>query len=288
MRQFLLIFVIFFLLIPVGVSAQEAIVIDLLQAEFWPEYDQPEMLVIYKIELSADTALPATLSLRIPAAAGEPFVLFVEGFGEPAYQRQVEGDWAALTFTAQSSIIQLEYYDPGLSKQGDQRSFTYTWSGDYAVNTFQLIAQQPFDASSFKTTPALTEQVSGVNGLSYYQGTFMGLSAGDQPTLSIEYQKPSDILSADASPQQAPATDASSPGTNDWLIVLLGIVGVGIIGYGIYSYTQGSSSRRRSRSTQQRKARSGGAQGKVFCHHCGTQARKDDKFCRECGKKLRV
>ncbi len=141
MRQFLLVFTILFLLIPMGVSAQEAIVIDLLQVEFWPEYDQPEMLVIYKIELSADTVLPATLSLRIPAAAGEPFVLFVEGFGEPAYQRQVEGDWAVLTFTAQSSIIQLEYYDPGLSKQGDQRSFTYTWSGDYAVNTFQLIAQ---------------------------------------------------------------------------------------------------------------------------------------------------
>ncbi len=30
--------------------------------------------------------------------------------------------------------VQIEYYDPGLQKNADQRHFEYTWPGDYAVD----------------------------------------------------------------------------------------------------------------------------------------------------------
>jgi hypothetical protein len=192
MRRLFFLLLIVLLLIPIGASAQEAITLEVLQVELWPEYDQPEMLVIYHIELIPDTDLPATLSIRIPVEAGEPFVVAVEGIGETDYQQRVEGDWSVITFVNPSLTAQLEYYDPRLAKDGNDRSFTYTWPGDYAVNSFELIAQQPFDAVSFNTTPILNNKVAGVNGLSYHQGFLGSLSAGEQPTLSVEYQKPSD------------------------------------------------------------------------------------------------
>lgn len=288
MRKFLLILLTLILLIPMGVSAQETIVIDTFEVEFWPEFDRPEMLVVYHINLAPETVLPVTLSLRIPVEAGEPYVVAVGGVGETDYQRQEEGDWAAIIFESPSLEAQLEYYDPGLTKDGSSRSFNYTWPGDYAVNSFQVYVQRPFDATALQTRPVLRNQKTSVSDLLYHYDDFGRVNSGQQATVAIEYEKPSDILTADSSPQQPSATDDASSGTDDWLIALVGIVGVGIITYGAYSYTQGSSSRRRSRPARRKKARSGTAQGKVFCHHCGEQARKGDKFCRECGKKLRV
>jgi hypothetical protein len=288
MRRLLLILVILFLLTPRGVSAEEAIILDTLQVEFWPEYDRPEMLVIYHITLSPETELPVTLSLRIPVEAGEPFVVAVGGIGETDYDRRVEGEWSVITFESPSLEAQLEYYDPGLTKDGNSRNFNYTWPGDYTVNSFQVMVQQPFDAFNLKTRPVLSNTQPSLTGLVYHHDDFGQVSAGQQATVAIEYEKPSDTLSVDSSPQQPSATEDSSSGTNDWLIVLLGVLGVGIIGFGIYSYSQGSSNHRKSRPARQTKARSGSAQGKVFCHQCGTQARKGDKFCRQCGKKLRV
>jgi hypothetical protein len=291
MRRTLFLLLTIIVFIPLGAFAQEPITIDVLGIEFWPEYDQPEMLVIYHIQLSSDTQFPATLSIRIPAAAGDPFVVAVEGVGETDYQRRVEGDWSLITFVSPGSTIQLEYYDPSLTKSGDQRSFTYTWPGDFTVNSFQVIAQRPFDATSFETTPALASEVPGANGLSYLQGDFGQVSLGQQASITIEYKKPSDTLSID-NPGAVGLGAEAPPDTgggldNTWLVILLAAAGAGLIGFGVYSYTQSTAKRRKTRSSRTRR-RAGGVSGTVFCHNCGTQARKGDKFCRECGQKLRV
>lgn len=292
MRQITLFILALLLIIPFSVSAQQAVTLEVLQIEFWPEYDEPEMLVIYHIELSSDTELPVTLSFRIPTAAGDPYVLFVEGAGEQEYERQVEGEWAAITFTAEGRNIQLEYYDPGLIKDGEQRSYTYTWPGDYAVNSFQAIAQVPFDASGFITSPILGEGVSGVNGLAYRQGVIGSFQTGEQPSLTIGYQKASDILSINNpaignSVDEAPPSTSGSGDGPDWLVISLIGAGVAILGFGIYSFTQSNTSRRKPTRSRRRKRPSGTAKANVFCHQCGTQAHKGDKFCRECGQKLR-
>jgi hypothetical protein len=292
MRRLLLFMLVLAVFIPLGVSAQETITIEMLEVEFWPEYDQPEMLVIYHIELSPDTQFPATLSIRIPTAAGEPYVVAVEDIGETDYQRRVEGEWSAITFVSPGPNIQLEYYDPGLTKDEDQRSFTYTWPGNFTVNSFQVIAQVPFDAFSFETTPVLSEEVAGVNGLSYRQSAFGGLSVGDQPSITLEYQKSSGILSIEkqgtADTVDEIPSSTGSGADNDWLVILLATAGVGIIGYGVYSYTQSTSKRRNAGSSRRARRPADRVKGEVFCHQCGTQAYKGDKFCRECGQKLRT
>ena len=51
---------------------QEAVSIQTLQIEVWPEYDRPAALVIYHITLASSVKLPAELSVRIPASTGGP------------------------------------------------------------------------------------------------------------------------------------------------------------------------------------------------------------------------
>ena len=38
-----------------------------LEIALWPEYDQPQVLVIYRAQLEQDTLLPAAVSLGLPA-----------------------------------------------------------------------------------------------------------------------------------------------------------------------------------------------------------------------------
>ena len=52
------------------VGAQNDITFAGLEIDLWPEYDRPDMLVIYRITLDNSVKLPAQLTLRIPAAVG--------------------------------------------------------------------------------------------------------------------------------------------------------------------------------------------------------------------------
>jgi hypothetical protein len=132
--------------------------------------------------------------------------------------------------------------------------------------------------------PRLSKEVGGVNGLSYRHGTFGTLSVGDQPSVTVEYQKPSEVLSV----ENQGTTDTVDGEDNDWLVILLAVAGVGLIGYGVFSYTQSTSNRRKTGSSRRARRPADRVKGEVFCHQCGTQAYKGDKFCRECGQKLRT
>ena len=58
-----------------GARAQTEPRLSLLDIAVWPEFDRPLVLVIIQAELSADTTLPAPLTLRIPAIAGQPYAV---------------------------------------------------------------------------------------------------------------------------------------------------------------------------------------------------------------------
>ena len=64
MTRIVVLSIIILSLVPGSASAQEEINLDTLQVDLWPEYDKPEMLVIYRIQLSEDVQLPTTLSFR--------------------------------------------------------------------------------------------------------------------------------------------------------------------------------------------------------------------------------
>ena len=45
-------------------SAQEVPTIETLHVDLWPEYDKPDMLVIYRLELSSDVSPPIKLNFH--------------------------------------------------------------------------------------------------------------------------------------------------------------------------------------------------------------------------------
>ena len=128
MRKWVVPFLLIFtLLIPSGVHAQSSLTLSSLEIQIWPEYDKPSVLVIYGVTLSAATTFPTTVSMRIPVSAGNPNAVAVRQADGSLYTieatRQIAGEWAVINFTATSPEIQLEYYDPGLTKEGTSRNY---------------------------------------------------------------------------------------------------------------------------------------------------------------------
>lgn len=304
-RTFALIFI-FVLFIPVGVQAQGTITLPAAEVDLWPEYDRSSMLVIYHLTLPSDASLPYQMSVRIPAAVGDPSAVASRQpdgnlFNLP-YDTQVSGDWAVISFRATTPEVQVEYYDPSLTKQGDARHFEYTWNGDYAVNSLVIQVQQPVGATNMRISPSLGSGRVAQDGLTYYTADEGALPANQPFSITLDYQKSTDELSATSIQVQpsAPINETSVSLTSilPWLLAGLGIL---LIGGGAWWYWQ-SGRNHSTRSTRRRPRRSTAAipsqveessvgsqqEEYVYCHQCGKRAAPGDRFCRTCGAPLRL
>ncbi len=119
MRKWVFPFLLIVLLLSASsVRAQNPVTLSSSQVQIWPEYDKPSVLVIYQMTLPASTIFPVDLSIRIPAAAGDPNAVAIRQVDgtllNADYTRQVSGEWATISFTTTASEIQLEYYDPSI------------------------------------------------------------------------------------------------------------------------------------------------------------------------------
>src|SRR3989304_4462773 len=122
---------------PGHAAAQGSPTLQRVEIALWPEYDQRAMLVIYRVTLAEGTSLPATLSIPIPARAGEPTAVAQQGDDGVLilanYTRLPgSGDWASLEIQAENPQIQIEFYDT-LSTEVDQREYTLLWPGGWPV-----------------------------------------------------------------------------------------------------------------------------------------------------------
>jgi hypothetical protein len=278
-------------------QAQNEVRLSSVNVQVWPEYDQPAVLVIYRISLSTDSTLPVTLNLRIPAQAEVYAVAVsdpVSGLLNAPYDRTVQGSWATLRITANLRDMQVEYYD-ALEKNGTARHIVYEWAGDYAVDTFAVALQQPVGAIDLVTDPVLTKSSVGQDGFTYYQSTPQPLAAGQSFTLTADYQKATDTLSTTGLPvQPAQPLNASTPGrvtmsgVMPWILAGIGgaLIVVSIVG-GLYMWKSGTrrSSASRKHHTQSQEA---SETGDVCCPQCGKRAQLGDVFCRTCGTRLRA
>lgn len=295
-----------FSILPSQVRAQEEIELSYVEVDFWPEYDSPEMLVIYRITLPPTVSLPVDLTFRIPAAAGEPSAVAGRGTsaeGEAGlftipYEHQVDGEWGLITLTATMPELQLEYYDPGLYKEGTARQYDFQWPGDYAVESLTIQVQQPSDATNMSISPSSGNGVTGKDGLVYYNKQVGSLLAGQDFQLALNYQKESDSLTATSLQIQPSAPMTSVPSTQRSLLAILpwilGVFGVVlIVGGGVWYWQSGKGNESRSKPRRRRRAASQNqietipAEGHVYCHQCGKRAAKGDRFCRTCGTRLR-
>lgn len=285
-------FVIAFSQIPGMVSAQSSnLVFDKFVVEFWPEYDQPDVLVIYRGQLSSEVSLPAEITFQIPTAVGRPnAVAFRDDQGQliPLQEtRVVRGEFAEITFTTSFPEIQFEYYDPSLVLDEDTRTYRYLWPDQHVINQAQVWVQTPRGASDLIVNPALDGSLVGQDGLVYAYDSFENFSP--QFSLTFSYQKQSDALSVEGEKVESSApVEAQVPVsffTGDWIPLLLaGLGALAIVSAGIlYWWFQGSRGKELVKSVLPEE-KTNSAQPN-FCPKCGNPAQAGDLFCRICGEK---
>lgn len=275
-----------------------------VEVDLWPEFDRPTMLTIYRITLSPQMVLPFEMNFRIPAEAGIPNAVAARqpdgSLINIPFNLEESEDWSTLVFQATTPELQIEYYHPGLEKDGATRRFEYTWAGDYAVDNFVVEVQQPAGAEDMHIKPGMVRSRQGSDGLAYHTLDVGALPVGQPFTIDLEYQKANDQLSSMDIPLEpsGPISDSASGRMNfaSGLPIALGLIGVLlIVGGGLWYWQSGreAGTPKRKRGARRKPAsRDGGAGmaegGNVYCHQCGKRAAPGDRFCRACGTQLRI
>ncbi|MFH1185239.1 MAG: zinc ribbon domain-containing protein [Chloroflexota bacterium] len=281
--------------LPASALAQTPIALSSLQVQLWPEYDQPSMLVIYDFKLGAGTTLPVGVSIKIPADANLVAVAVQGADGNLMNADYLEsaGDdtWQSVVVQIQSpTTYRIEYYQP-LTRSGDQRQFSYRWTGEYLVEDFGISVRMPPDATSVSADPALqTTQPAG--GTPFMQNDFGPLAAGEQFTLELNYSRSSEALTASqGNLQPSQPLDGSTPGRvmlSNYLPYILGALGLLLIAGGaLYFWQSSRAGTSRDKRHLSNALRAIQRTGDVYCHQCGARAQPGDRFCRVCGTRQR-
>jgi zinc-ribbon domain len=306
LKRLIVLLAVLVLLVPVSARAQSAITLLKAEVDLWPEYDRPDMLVIYHLTLPSTVSLPYEMTVRIPAAVGDPSAVAARQpdgslFNIP-FTRQVNNDWSLVTFRATTSDIQIEYYDSSLHKNGADRHFVFSWPGDYAVTSLVVQVQQPVDATDMQISPNLGGGQTGSDSLTYYTAEEGAMTVGQSFTITLDYKKSTDKLSASIVQVQssAPLSTTTPSSRFTWTSVLpwvLGILGVLlIVGGGTWYWWSGREKstsaprrlRRKPAAAEANPAKGDSDGGFIYCHNCGKRANPGDRFCRTCGTALRT
>ncbi len=286
-------------------TSQDA-ALDSLTIDIWPEYDQPSVLVIYHITLSSQVKLPAALTFRIPKEVGQPHAVAMQdvaGLYNLNYDIAQQGDWVQISFTTPVPNIRVEYYDPTLKIDNQQRNFTFRWPGDYTVQNLVLQVQQPSNASEMTFTPNQESEQTVQDGITYHALKEGQVNAGTAFDLKIAYRKPDNRLTSQDSfspAQPIQPIDNRTAGRVspiEMLPWILGGFGVLLIVIGLLWYWKAGQAQQ-AEAVKAGRPRHPSRHGTAsptpvsneegpYCHQCGKRAAPGDQFCRACGTKLR-
>jgi hypothetical protein len=288
-----------------NLSAQEpATVLEFLEVELWPDFDQPAVLVLLSGGLPDDVPLPATITLPLPEEATINAVARVDPLGNLLNMEYDDSVPGQLTLNASDPGFRIEYYVPYKS-DGDLREFSFRWLADMDVNQLITTFQQPSSATDVILSPVAFRSQNGQYNMLYHEIQGQVVPAGVPYTFEASYRMIRPELSAEvidlqqppvSAPSVAPPGQDSSDGSDiNWPIVLAAAAAVlafAAVAWLIYS---GQKRKRRvikprpAARTQRRrsaapapKAATGGSRSK-FCSECGQPLDPADKFCRNCG-----
>jgi len=280
--------------IPFSARALNPIKLATLQVQLWPEYDQPSMLVIYDLKLPDATILPVNVSIGIPADAN-----LVAVASQTSGGKLINTDYIGPTVSAGRQIVtlqirsqaiyHLEYYEP-LSRAGQQRDFTYLWSGDYAVDDLSLSVRVPVDTDTIIANPIL-KSAQNVDGSDILIKDFGPIAEGQSFVLQVHYVKTSDKLTvSQQNVQPSQPLSSNTPGRlmlSNYLPYVFGVLGFALIVGGVVFFWQSSRGRKSSGHKRHAAQEGNEPESETYCSQCGTRARMGDRFCRVCGTKLR-
>jgi len=276
-------------------TPQESPRLASLDIDLWPEYDRPAMLVILHAALPEDAALPADLSLRIPATSGGPSaVASTESVGgrlvNLEYETAEEGDSLVLKLTTPDRFVQVEFYDALVTNTAD-RSYTYVWPGDLAVDELTVRVQEPLGAAGLSVEPDMGTGTLDQDGFAYRSAAMGALESGRTLSISTTYQK-SDPRTSLEILNAARESDGGAPA---WLLpVTIAALIVAAAGVAVYWRSRRQpealplEAGRASRRAAARRARARRQTSSGFCTQCGLALREGSRFCSRCGAPARA
>jgi len=296
LKKAVLFIVLVLMLFPLPVKGQEGLTFEELVVDIWPEYDDPRVLIIYRGVLSSQVSLPALVTFQIPAEAGQPNAVAVRDpenkLMSVTYERVVKGEFAEISFIATFHEVQFEYYDPLNNKEGNLRTFTYTWPGNHTVNSVVFQVQEPRGAYDLDISPPFGESYQGSDGLKYFRMGETQLKETESQNIQIRYQKSSDSLSVGGQSIQPrrpiePQLSFSFQGWNllPWLLGSLGFLFI-LGAVGIYWWFGEKRNPPESLESEPNPQEPVFSELSSSCPQCGSKTSENDRYCRVCGHKL--
>jgi hypothetical protein len=280
-----------------------------MEVDIWPEYDQPSVLLIFRISFSADANYPARISLRIPASAGSPYSVAMKDLDGLLYDLEYtvipDGNWNRIEFVTSSQDLQIEFYESYIQESDITRTYGFSWISDYPIDDLVINVQKPKFATIMSILPDGGEgTVNPDDGLTYYSIEYGTVEKGSTIELDISYIKTNDGLSASTVPVN-PTEPLPGPKSlwqnlgsilpTLWQNKSLSITGFLLLG-ALVSFSllaiivRGrKTSPKILRKIPVGKEKSSPAalpDKEVYCYQCGKRAKPGDAFCRTCGSKL--
>ena len=156
----------------------------------WPDYDKPQVLVMMRLWLPEDAALPATVTITVPKAIGEPHAVAKRGADGSLlladYTRAVNGDLARLTITTDQREVRVEYYDD-FDDSDSGRTYTYQWRDNLGVDALSYEVQHPLGASGLTVEPPPAQQAEDDRGIVYYSGDLGAVGSQNAAQVAFSY-----------------------------------------------------------------------------------------------------
>jgi len=290
-QRCLFLILLFTLILPAaGHTQSKATVIDSLTIELWPDYDRASVLVLLTGALTADTMLPATVTLPIPETAQLNAVARID-----SSDGKMKDDISSspvpdgVSFITPDLRFRLEYYLP-YTVNNNQHTFNFSWLAAISVNKFRLKVQRPLFASQLTTEPVSINIFSGEDGFTYYAFPEQAVPAGQSFSVRVDYTMTTTQLSVERlTPPSERAQEPGLPSTAktgsdvNWL--LLAVIAGGIIIIVVFVWKIAT------RRTESNRPKTHNAEAKKesyskFCSNCDNPVDIDDRFCSKCGASL--
>jgi rubrerythrin len=280
---------------PLPATEKTELRIARMDIDIWPEYDDPRVLVIYSGQLEADVEVPTEFSFIIPRGAQIHMAGAIGPKGEhlhAQFETHPKGeDLAEVSYQVQTRRFYMEfYYDPFTG--GENKQFRYPLVSPYPIASLAVNVKQPLKSKNFRTDPLAVNIVQDQKGFNVHRVVFGDVAANEERSVAISYVRKEKDPSIPKAGTTA-ATGGSKAMKN--ILIIGGVLLVGVIGYGVFASSKSkrnapvrAGARRaanhqpRPRQPVQQTAASGEFK---YCTECGTQMRRSDKFCPNCGTK---
>jgi hypothetical protein len=166
--------------------------LELLQIEFWPDFDQPAVLVLLTGSLPPGRPLPAELIIPVPPDAQINAVAQIDEDGMAAIDYQPLED--AVLFQSDTAAFRVEYYVP-YQQEENRRAYDFQWLAPFTVDELAVQLQRPANAIDLAAQPEPSAvSTDPDDSLDYYLFDPLSVPRGVPYRLAFNYTMISDTL----------------------------------------------------------------------------------------------